>query len=281
MLIKNRTFDKEREFYDSDGISLEECVFEGEADGESAFKESRNLSVKGCTWRLRYPFWHCRGVNIEGTQLTELCRAALWYSENINIKSSRLHGIKALRECRDISIESSDIISPEFGWFSGDIRIKSCKIEGEYFMLRAEKLSLSDTHFKGKYSFQYVKDAVIESCTLDTKDAFWHARNVTVKNCTVKGEYLAWYAENITFINCRISGTQPFCYCRGLTLINCTMDDADLAFERSTDIDADIRSIVVSIKNPYSGRISLPYAKEIIIDDENAKCEITESEKGV
>lgn len=274
MLIENRTFDKEREFYNSDGVSLKGCVFEGAADGESAFKESKDVSVKNCLWKLRYPFWHCRGVKIEDCFLTELCRAALWYTEDVNIIGSRLHGIKALRECKDVHIVGSDIISPEFGWFSENIKIEDSSAQSEYFMLRARDLFFKNLCFKGKYSFQYTENLLVEDSILDTKDAFWHAKGVTVKNCTVNGEYLAWYAEDITFINCKIKGTQPFCYCKGIKLVNCTLEDADLSFERSVDIDADISSPVLSIKNPYSGRISLPSAGEIITDDPMALCEI-------
>ena len=77
----------------------------------------------------------------------------------------------------------------------------------------------------------------------------------------------------VTFENCSISGTQPFCYCKGLRLINCGMTDTDLAFERS-DAEAYITTPVISIKNPYSGVISVPSAGEIVIDDENAKAKI-------
>ena len=51
---------------------------------------------------------------------------------------------------------------------------------------------------KGKYSFQYIEDAVFEDCDFDTKDAFWHAKNVVVKTALSRGEYLAWYCENVT-----------------------------------------------------------------------------------
>lgn len=69
------------------------------------------------------------------------------------------------------------------------------------------------------------------------------------------------------------SGTQPLCYCRNLTLDNCEMIDTDLAFERS-EVEAVITTPVLSIKNPYAGRISVPEVGEIIMDDENAKGEI-------
>ena len=137
-------------------------------------------------------------------------------------------------------------------------------------MLRAKGLKFNNVDFKGKYSFQYIENSVFDNCNLDTKDAFWHAENVVVRNCRVKGEYLAWYAKNITFENCTIIGTQPLCYCEGLKLINCEMHECDLAFERS-EVDATITTPVISIKNPLSGKITVPAVGEIIRDIPDAK----------
>ncbi len=146
---------------------------------------------------------------------------------------TKLHGIKALRECADVKMRGCDIVSPEFGWSVRDIEMEDCDAQAEYFMMRSTGLRFRNVRMKGKYSFQYIEDAVFEDCDFDTKDAFWHAKNVVVRNSTVKGEYLAWYCENVTFENCTIIGTQPLCYCKGLKLINCEMVDCDLAFERS------------------------------------------------
>ena len=272
-LIENKTFDEERALYGSSDVCVKACRFEGKADGESALKESRNVIVENCFWDLRYPFWHDTGLTVKDTELTVNCRAPLWYSSNITIENSKLHGVKALRECCDVVIRGSDIVSPEFGWSVDRVRIESSRAEGEYFMMRSSELTFTDVEFRGKYSFQYIKDAVFENCRLYTKDAFWHARNVTVKNSIVEGEYLAWYAENITFENCKIVGTQPLCYCRGLKLINCEMIDADLAFERS-DVEATLTSPVISIKNPKRGFIKLPSVSEIITDYPEYTCEI-------
>ena len=151
--------------------------------------------------------------------------------------------------------------------------MEDCDAESEYFMMRSANLHFTDVRLKGKYSFQYIKDSVFENCAFDTKDAFWHARNVVVRNSVVKGEYLAWYCENVTFENCRIIGTQPLCYCKGLKLINCAMIDTDLAFERS-EVEADITTEVISIKNPLSGRISVPAVGEIIRDIPGADGEV-------
>ena len=272
-MIQNKTFDEERALYGVNDILVRDCAFDGPADGESAFKEGRDIAVDHCFFNLRYPFWHDMGLKIENSEMTELCRAALWYSEHIEINDSKLHGIKALRECADAKLRGCDIISPEFGWSVRGVTMEDCTVESEYFMLRSDHLAFRNVRMKGKYSFQYITDSVFENCVFDTKDAFWHAKNVTVRNSVVKGEYLAWYSENITFENCRIIGTQPLCYCKNLKLVNCEMVDTDLAFERS-DVEATLTAPIVSIKNPVSGHIEVPEVGEIIMDIQGARGEI-------
>ena len=276
--IQNKTFDEERALYGSMDILVKDCSFDGPADGESAFKECSNVQAERCFFNLRYPFWHDHGLKISNSEMTELCRAALWYSDHIEITDTRLHGIKALRECSEVTMRGCDIVSPEFGWSVQDIEMEDCTAESEYFMMRSSKLHFNNVRMKGKYSFQYIEDSVFENCTFDTKDAFWHAKNIVVRDSVVKGEYLAWYCENVTFENCKIIGTQPLCYCKGLKLINCEMMDCDLAFERSA-VQATITTPVISIKNPLSGRIIVPAVGEIIRDIPNTEGEIVVTEE--
>ena len=271
--IEDMRFGEERALYGSQNLHLKNCSFDGEEDGESALKESSCVVVERTLCNLRYPFWHNTALEILDCQMTEKCRAALWYSEKIGIRGSRLHGTKALRECKQIQVEDCDIRSEEFGWFCQGIDLSNSTARGEYFMLRSKGLRLSGLHFGGKYSFQYIENAVLDRCELDTKDAFWHAKNVTVKDSVVKGEYLGWYSEGLTLINCKIIGTQPLCYCKDLKLIDCEMIDTDLAFERS-HVEATVTTPILSIKNPFSGFITAPCA-ELILDDPRAKCLIS------
>ena len=272
-IYQDQTFDEERALYGERGAQVIACRFDGPADGESALKESRDVEVRDSYFNLRYPFWHDQNLVIHNCEMTDLCRAALWYSEGVRISDSRLHGIKALRECADVRIENSDILSPEFGWSVRNISMKNTSASSEYFMMRSEHLTFDHVTMTGKYSFQYITDSVFTNCEFDTKDAFWHARNVLVKDSVIKGEYLAWYSENVTFENCTIIGTQPLCYCRGLKLINCRMIDTDLSFEKS-EVTASITTSVDSIKNPKSGVIQVPKVTEIIMDDPEAKGQI-------
>ncbi len=272
-IIANKTFDEERALYNAKNLTVKDCSFDGPADGESAFKEGNSIVVENCLFNLRYPFWHDDELKITGSEMTELCRAALWYSNNIIITDTKLHGIKALRECSHVTMRGCDVISPEFGWSVCGITMEDCTVESEYFMMRSERLNFQNVRMKGKYSFQYITDSVFENCIFDTKDAFWHGKNITVRNSVVKGEYLAWYSENMTFENCKIIGTQPLCYCKNLRLIDCEMIETDLSFERS-EVEAVLTAPIISIKNPLSGHIHVPKVEEIIMDIDEAKGEI-------
>ena len=48
MEIENQEFDEERALYNSQNVVARNCRFDGPADGESAFKESREILVDHC-----------------------------------------------------------------------------------------------------------------------------------------------------------------------------------------------------------------------------------------
>ena len=266
-IITGKQFDEERALYYLRSTDVDNCVFAGPADGESVLKEARDVGLKNCAFSLRYPLWHVRGFRMENCTMDEKTRAAIWYAENAEIVNSTLGGIKAVRECRDISLTGCKIESQEFGWKSSGITLRDCDLTAEYVFLDSRDVSLENVKMKGKYSFQYMENLTIRDSYLDTKDAFWHSKNVTVVNSTVKGEYLAWFSEGLTLIDCHIIGTQPLCYCKDLKLVNCTMEGTDLAFEYS-DVQADVKGHVISVKNPRSGHITVDSVGEVLMTDD-------------
>lgn len=269
------TLDEERSLYGIKNSFVYNCVFDGPTDGESTLKEARNVTVSECKFYLRYPLWHDQVITIMNSEFFETSRAPLWYCKDINIAFTKINSVKTLRECKNIKISDCEIKSEEFAWRCKEIDVFHSDIEGFYAFFESKNIKLNEVNFKGKYSFQYVENLEINKCNLDTKDAFWHANNVTVKDSVVKGEYLGWYSNNLTFINCIIIGTQPLCYCKNLRLINCEMIDCDFAFEYS-DVYADIKNEVISIKNPRSGKISCQNVGEIILENAvfSCKCDI-------
>ena len=265
--ITNQVFDEERALYAITEAEVEHCRFEGPADGESAFKEAKDVVVRDCDFHLRYPFWHTARAELSEIRMYGTCRAALWYSQDIAIDRSELRGIKALRECANISLRATQVESAEFGWFCKDITVEDSSLAGEYLFMHSEQITLRNVSLKGKYSFQYCKNVEIFDSVLDTKDAFWESENIAVYNSTVKGEYLAWYAKNLRLVNCKIIGTQPLCYANGIVLENCTMESCDLSFEYS-HVDADIKGKIDSVKNPLAeSRIVADEIGEIILDE--------------
>ena len=269
--IENQTFPNERDLYGINGARIVNCAFEGTQDGESALKEAKNVILEGCRLALRYPLWHDENVKLKDVLMTEGCRAALWYTDGIEAENSRLLGIKALRECSRAAFQGCIVDSPEFGWKSRDIAMEECLVESEYLFLLSKDIVWKNVRVRGKYSFQYMKNLEITDCILDTKDAFWHSENVTVRNSVVKGEYLAWFSDGLTLINCKITGTKPLFYCKNLKLVNCTMEGTDLSFEYS-DVEADVKGHVISIKNPKSGTITVDSVGEIIKEAPVMEC---------
>lgn len=90
---------------------------------------------------------------------------------------------------------------------------------------------------------------------------------MTIYDSKISGEYLAWNTKNLTLINCTIESDQGLCYIDGLKMINCKVLRTDLAFEYCSNIDADITTNVMSIKNPINGSIKVKSVDKIIFDD--------------
>lgn len=273
---KNKIYDEERALYGATDAMIENCRFEGPADGESALKETSELTINSCDFLLRYPLWHTSNTTMDNCTMTETCRAALWYDKNVMIKNSILGGIKAVRECDNIEIYNTKINSTEFGWFCRRLAMRDCELVSEYAFLQTSDIRLDHFKMKGKYSFQYVENVEIHNAVLDTKDAFWHGKNITVYDSVVKGEYLGWYSEGLRFVRCKIIGTQPLCYAKNLVLEDCEMVDCDLSFENS-DVNVAVNGTITSVKNPIRGQIVADSIGEFIMDEYAAQssCKIT------
>ena len=103
-LIAKQQFDEERALYNLTSADVVSCIFAGEADGESVLKEARDVRLENCSFSLRYPLWHVQGFQLHGCSMDEKTRAAIWYARDGQIENSNLGGIKALRECQNITI---------------------------------------------------------------------------------------------------------------------------------------------------------------------------------
>lgn len=265
--ISGQHFTGERALFKERDLKISGCLFD---DGESPLKESNNIDVTNTVFGWRYPLWYAKHVRVTSSTFLDGVRAGLWYSRDVEIKDTVYAGPKGIRKCKGVRLENVQFPNGEETlWWNEDVELENVTITGDYLLQGSKNIHIKNLNLTGKYSFDGCSNVVVEDSRLITKDAFWNSENVVVRNCFIVSEYLAWNAKNITFENCIIQSLQGLCYVDGLTMRKCTMIDCDLAFEYCTDIDAEIVSSIVSIKNPISGTITAPEIGEIIFDDED------------
>ena len=270
-VIQNIQTGQERAFYGSKNVHFKNITIDGIEQGESAFKECRNITLEETNIVLKYCVWHCHNITLYKTVIDVNSRASIWYCENIEIINCKLNGVKACRNCSNLTLKDCIINSDDFGWKAEGVKIINCKISGVTPLLDSSNVTVDGAEFTAKYIFQYSDNIKMTNTTIDTKDCFWHAKNVYCKNVKFVGEYLAWYSENCVFENCEINSIQPLCYCKKLKLINCTMPNCNLAFEYS-DVDTDIKGHVDSIRNVLSGKIVVDSLGEYVQDEHVLDC---------
>lgn len=276
-IIRQTEFGGERPLFASHHLRLEQVTIHV---GESALKECSDIDAVDCQFEGKYPFWHVDGFTVKDCYFTEGARAALWYSKHLDMRDTLVEAPKMFRDMEDLSLTNVRLPNAaETLWHCKGIRLDNVEADhADYIFMHCQDIGIDHFKLNGNYSFQYAKNIVIRNSTLNTKDAFWNTENVTVYDSTICGEYLGWHSHNLRLVNCHIEGTQPLCYAHNLILENCTFGpDADLAFEYS-ELCADVKGHITSVKNPRTGSIQAGSIGEIIIDQNikaPADCKIT------
>lgn len=264
-LIKDENFGGERPLFASKDLKLDNVTFE---PGESALKCCKNLELSRCTFQGKYPLWHTKDFTIDDCVFEPGARAAIWYSDKMTMRNTRVDAPKMFREMDGLVIEN--VVIPdalETFWHVRNVKISDSEVSNaDYLFLHSMNIKIKHWKQQGNYSFQYCRNVEIHDAYIDSKDAFWETENVTIYDSQIHGEYLGWHSKKLRLVNCHISGIQPLCYCTDLVLENCTFDaDCDRAFEDSI-VKATILSPVTSVKNPRSGLIRAKSYGQIIID---------------
>ena len=263
--IIGQAFGGERPLYCKKHLYLEDVVIHA---GESALKETADITAVHCRFEGKYPFWECRGFVIRDCLFTVGARSALWYSQDCEIYDTLIDAPKMFRRTSGIKLRNVQIPGgTETFWDCRGIDLEDVTIDrADYIFMHCEDIRIRNLTLNGNYGFQYAKNVEIRDSLLNSKDSFWECENVSVYDSVINGEYLGWYSRNLRLVRCHITETQPLCYCDGLVLEDCTFgDDADLALEYSS-LEATLRGHVVSIKNPRSGHIRYESIGEIILD---------------
>ena len=210
-LIRGKEFGGERPLFAAHDLRLEEITI---VDGESGIKQCQNMECYDSKFYGKYPWWHVDGAKIERCYFAPGSRSAIWYTNDLVMKNSRIDGPKFFREMKNLELENVEITdADETFWKVNGIKIKNVKLHGgTYPFMFSENIYVDGLESDSKYVFQYCKNVEVHNAKILTKDSFWECENVTVYDSVLDGEYLAWHSKNVRLVNCHLAGEQLLCY---------------------------------------------------------------------
>ena len=228
-------------------------------DGESGIKFCNNIEAEECRFYGKYPWWHVDKSIITNCYFAAGSRSAIWYSNDMTMRNCVIDGPKFFREMYGLSLENVRINdADETFWKVTNLKVNNVVLrEGTYPFMFCKDVYVDGLDAESKYVFQYVRNAEIHNVRIVTKDAFWETENVTIYDSILDGEYLGWHSRNLRLVRCRISGEQPLCYVDGLVLEDCVFDPACDRCFEDSTLQAEISGDITEIKNPKSGYIKV------------------------
>ena len=212
-------------------------------DGESGIKQCQNMECYDSKFYGKYPWWHVDGAKIENCYFAPGSRSAIWYTNDLVMKHCTIDGPKFFREMKNVELEDVTINdADETFWKVKGLRLKNVTLhEGTYPFMFSEDIYVDGLESDAKYVFQYCKNVEIHNAKIVTKDSFWECENITIYDSLLDGEYLAWHSKNVRLVNCHLAGEQLLCYAQDLVLENCTIDAACDRMFEYSTVEADIR----------------------------------------
>ena len=238
-------------------------------DGESGIKQCQNMECYDSKFYGKYPWWHVDGAKIENCYFAPGSRSAIWYTNDLVMKHCTIDGPKFFREMKNVELEDVTINdADETFWKVKGLKLKNVTLhDGTYPFMFSEDIYVDGLESDAKYVFQYCKNVEIHNAKIVTKDSFWECENITIYDSSLDGEYLAWHSKNVRLVNCHLAGEQLLCYALNLVLENCTIDAACDRMFEYSTVEADIRGQIEHIKNPSSGHIIADSIGSITIDE--------------
>lgn len=237
--------------------------------GESGIKECSDIICRNCYFEGKYPLWHVKRSEIVNCYFAPGSRSAIWYSDDMKMTDCVINGPKFFREMKNLELTNVTINDADetFWGIDGLVLNNVVLHDGTYPFMHCQNIRVNGLESDSKYVFQYCKNVEIHDARISTKDSFWEVENVTVYDSVLDGEFLGWHSKNLKLVNCHISGEQPLCYCEDLVLENCSFDSECDRAFEYSTVHADIKGGIKSVKNPKSGVITADSFGEIILDE--------------
>ncbi len=238
-------------------------------DGESGIKKCQRLEADGCKFYGKYPWWHVDGSLITNCYFAPGSRSAIWYSNDMVMRDCIIDGPKFFREMKNLTLENVTINdADETFWGIDGLHISNVTLhDGTYPFMYCNNIFVEGLKSDSRYVFQYCKNVEIHHAQIVTKDSFWECENITIYDSVLDGEYLAWHSKNVRLVRCHIAGEQPLCYAHNLVLEDCTFDKDCDRAFEESTVKADIRGYIQEIKNPTSGHIVADEIGKVTYDE--------------
>ena len=74
--------------------------------GESGIKECSNIVCRNCYFEGKYPLWHVKGSDIRNCYFAPGSRSAIWYSDDMHMEDCVINGPKFFREMKNLSLKN-------------------------------------------------------------------------------------------------------------------------------------------------------------------------------
>lgn len=144
--IRNQEYGGERPLFATHDLQLEDVTIHA---GESALKECSNIIAINCRFEGKYPFWHTNGFIVKNCLFTEGARAALWYSQSLQMADTLVEAPKMFREMDGIKLENVQLPNAlETFWYCRNIDLKNVQIDKADYLLYIARISRYSTTLK-------------------------------------------------------------------------------------------------------------------------------------
>lgn len=112
----------------------------------------------GVLFNLRYPFWHDHGLTIRHSELTENCRAALWYSDGLTRINCKIIGTQPLCYCKNLKLMNCEMLETDLAFEKSQVeatiatKVDSIKnpLSGRIIVPDVGEIILDDPKAKGE-----------------------------------------------------------------------------------------------------------------------------------
>ena len=154
-------------------------------DGESGIKCCHDLECHDSKFYGKYPWWHVDRSLITSCYFAPESRSAIWYSNDMKMKDCVIDGPKFFREMHNLELENVTINdADETFWRVDGLKVKNVTLhQGTYPFMFCKNVYVDGLTSDAKYVFQYCENVEVHNAKITTKDSFWECTARTSSWC--------------------------------------------------------------------------------------------------